>query len=76
MEAHQFPAWLAVLIPVLILVALWDGVWRVISMWKSARNYQLAGFICLAIFSTAGILPLIYLVWCQKDRNPRSGAAP
>jgi len=69
MDAHSFPVWLGVLLPVLILVALWDGTWRVIGMWKSARHKQLAWFICLAIFSTAGILPIIYLVWCQKDRN-------
>ena len=69
MEAHSFPVWLGVLIPLLILVALWDGVWKVIGMWKSARNNQIAWFICLAIFSTVGILPIIYVVWCQKDRN-------
>ena len=40
-------------------------------MWKSARNNQLAWFICLAIFNTVGILPIIYVVWCQKDRNAR-----
>ena len=39
-------------------------------MWKSARNNQLAWIICLAIFSTVGILP-IYVVWGQKDRNLR-----
>jgi hypothetical protein len=59
MDAHHFPVWLGVLIPVLILVALWDGVWKVIGMWKSASNNQLAWFICIAIFSTAGILPII-----------------
>ena len=64
--------WLGVLIPVLIVLALWDGVWKVIGMWKSARNNQLAWFICIAIFNTVGILPIIYVVFCQKDRNPRS----
>jgi len=38
-------------------------------MWKSARNRQLAWFICLAIFNTVGILPILYLVFWQKDRN-------
>ncbi len=65
-------AWLGLLIPVLILIALWDGVWKVIAMWKSARNNQLAWFICIAIFNTVGILPIIYLLACQKDRNPHS----
>ena len=66
---HQLPAWLALLIPVLIALALWDGVWKVIGMWKSARNKQLAWFICIAVFNTVGILPIIYLDLCQTDRN-------
>ena len=69
LDANHFPVWLSVVIPLLILLALWDGVWKAIGMWKSARNNQLPWFICIAIFNTAGILPIIYLVWCQKDRN-------
>ncbi len=67
--AHHPGLWLGLLIPLIILLALWDGVWKVIGMWKSARNYQLAWFICIAIFNTIGILPIIYLAWCQKDNN-------
>jgi hypothetical protein len=72
MDAHDFPVWLGLLIPVIVLLVLWDGVWKTIGMWKSARNKQLAWFICIAIFNTVGILPIIYLVWCQKDRNQHS----
>ena len=62
-------AWLAILIPILVLVAIWDGVWKMVGMWKSARNNQLAWFICLAIFNTLGILPMIYLAFCQRNKN-------
>jgi hypothetical protein len=70
-EPDHLPVWLTLLIPVIILLALWDGVWKVIGMWKSARNKQLAWFICIAVFNTIGILPIIYLALCQKDRNER-----
>jgi hypothetical protein len=69
MDPHHAPLWLGLLIPLIIILAVWDGVWKVIGMWKSARNNQLAWFICLAIFNTVGILPIIYVVWCQKDNN-------
>jgi len=69
MQPNQFPAWLAVFIPIIIILAIWDGVWKCIGMWKSARNKQLAWFICIVVFNTIGILPIIYLLWCQKDRN-------
>jgi len=68
-EPNQFPVWLGLLVPLLIVAAIWDGVWKVIGMWKSARNHQLAWFICLAIFNTLGILPIVYLVFCQRDKN-------
>jgi len=58
----------------LILVAIWDGVWKLIAMWKSARHSQLAWFICLAIFNTAGILPILYILLFQKPAPPPPAA--
>jgi hypothetical protein len=55
---------------VIIPLAIWDGVWKLIAMWKSARHDQLAWFICLAIFSTVGILPILYLLCFQKTAPP------
>jgi len=57
---------LVVFITVIILLAIWDGVWKLIAMWKSARHNQLAWFICLAIFNTIGILPILYILFFQK----------
>jgi Family of unknown function (DUF5652) len=54
------------LIIVVALLAIWDGVWKLIAMWKSARHQQLAWFICLAIFNTVGILPILYILFFQK----------
>ena len=68
-DPNHFPVWLGLLIPVIILLALWDAAWKAVAMWKSARNNQLAWFICIVVLNTAGILPIIYLVWCQKNRN-------
>ena len=57
---------LVLFVTVIVLLAIWDGVWRTIAMWKSARHNQLAWFICLAIFNTAGILPILYILCFQK----------
>ncbi len=69
-NADQFAPWLMVLVPVIILLALWDGTWKVIAMWKSARNNQLAWFVCIAIFNTLGILPILYICFFQKPATP------
>ena len=54
------------LIPVLIVLALWESVWKIIALWKSARNNQLAWFICIALINTIGILPIIYILTHSK----------
>jgi hypothetical protein len=55
------------LIPVIAIVAIWDCVWKLIAMWKAARNNHLAWFICIFIFNTIGILPIIYIL-VNKDK--------
>ncbi|MGI6320433.1 MAG: DUF5652 family protein [Bacteroidales bacterium] len=47
---------------ILIILIVWDMVWRSIALWKSARNKHLAWFICLIIFNTIGVLPIIYIL--------------
>ena len=49
-------------IPLILIVAIWDSVWKLIAMWKAARNNHLAWFICIFIFNTLGILPIIYIL--------------
>jgi hypothetical protein len=55
------------LIPVIIILAIWDTVWKLIAMWKAARANQLAWFIILAVVNTLGILPIIYIVLIRKS---------
>ncbi|MEX2017477.1 MAG: DUF5652 family protein, partial [Candidatus Pacearchaeota archaeon] len=37
--------------------------------WKSAGHKQLAWFVCILIFNTAGILPIIYILFFQKKKG-------
>lgn len=64
----------ALFIVFIVLLAIWEGVWKLIALWKSARHNQLGWFICLAIFNTAGILPIIYILAFQKDRAVQTTA--
>ena len=57
---------IAWLIPVLIIVYLWDITWKMIAMWKAARANQVAWFICIAVFKTLGILPIVYIFIHRK----------
>ena len=56
-------------IPLLVVLMIWEGVWKLIALWKSARNKELAWFICIAIFNTVGILPIIYILINKKKEQ-------
>lgn len=64
----SLPIWVIVL---LVVLALFDAVMKVIALWRSARNNHLVWFIFLAIFNTIGILPIVYLVLHRKKIIPR-----
>ncbi len=57
------------ILALLIVFGIWEAVWKAIAMWKSARNNQLAWFVCILIFNTVGILPIVYILWFQKKRR-------
>jgi len=56
-------AWLIFLIAVL---AVWELIWKGIALWNCGRNNQLGWFVCILIFNTVGVLPIIYLLFFQK----------
>ena len=53
-------------VPLIVCCAIWDGIWKLIGLWKAGRNNEPVWFICIAIFNTLGILPIIYLILCKK----------
>ncbi|MBN2743139.1 MAG: hypothetical protein JXR39_04520 [Marinilabiliaceae bacterium] len=61
--------WSHVLLPLLLGIMLWDGVWKVIAMWHAARRNELGWFVCLAVFNTIGVLPIVYLLRCRRKRE-------
>jgi len=63
-EIHSILPWF---IPLIVIVAIWDSVWKLIAMWKAARNNHLAWFICIFIFNTLGILPIIYILINKEE---------
>jgi len=60
-------------IPLIVLCAIWDTTWKLIGMWKAGRNNELAWFICIAVFNTIGILPIIYIL--LRKKNPKNQVA-
>jgi len=53
--------------PLLIILIIWEGTWKLIAMWKAGRNNHLAWFVCIALINTIGILPIIYILMHRKN---------
>ncbi|MEE4178275.1 MAG: DUF5652 family protein [Bacteroides sp.] len=43
-------------------VILFDGILKLIAMYAAAGRKQTVWYICLAIFNTVGLLPIVYLL--------------
>lgn len=52
----------------IILLVIWSAIWKIIALWKSARNKQRIWFVILFVVNTAGILEIIYLKFFQKRK--------
>jgi len=70
-QSHDFFIWL---IPVVLALTLWESVWKIIAMWRSARNNDMAWFISIAIINTIGILPIVYLLSHKKEEAKQNQA--
>jgi len=55
------PLWLPMAWLVIPLVVVWEMAWKGVALWRAGRNAHLVWFICLFIFNTLGILPIIYI---------------
>ena len=67
---QQFTEIMVWLIPLIIILSVWEIVWKIIAMWKSARNNDLFWFILIAVINTVGILPIIcILIHKKKNEN-------
>jgi hypothetical protein len=53
----------------IIILALWELIWKGIALWKAARNEQKYWFIAMLIINSAGILPILYIFVFQKGKK-------
>ena len=55
-------------IPLLLftVILVWSFVWKLLALWKSARNNSVVWFIVMALINTAGILEILYIFVFSK----------
>lgn len=60
----------------LIVVSIWSLVWKGFGLWYSARSEQKGWYIAMLILNTAGLLPIIYLIWFRPKGNVKVSGKP
>ena len=65
----NLPDWISGFVWLFVILGMWQVVWKAIALWRAGRNSQLAWFICIFIFSTVGILPIIYIFGFSKKKD-------
>jgi hypothetical protein len=63
-----FLAYMHLWLPLLIV---WEAAWKGVALWRAGRNAHLVWFICLFIFNTLGILPIIYIFAFSEKKKKR-----
>lgn len=53
------------------LIVLWSLPWKVLALWKSARQNQKWWFLAFILINTVGLLEILYLfVLSKTKKNP------
>lgn len=70
----ELPVWYIQYFWLIAIVGIFELVLKAFALWHSARGKQLAWYIFLLIFNTAGILPIIYLLFFRKKQSAEKSA--
>lgn len=57
---------------VLLVLLVWEMIWKGLALWRAARRNQSYWFIVLLIINSGGILPILYLLFASSERNTGS----
>ncbi|MBU1245425.1 MAG: hypothetical protein KKH88_04770 [Nanoarchaeota archaeon] len=58
-------------LPLFIILIIWSTIWKGIALWKAGKNHNLVWFVFIFVLNTAGILPLIYVLFFSKKKGKK-----
>ena len=62
---------LGISVVLLVVIAIWSMVWKLLGLWKAARKGSVVWFVVLALINTVGILPMLYIFVFSHMRKPK-----
>ena len=70
--ATGLPGWVIV---VLVIVGLWEVIWKAIGLWHAGSDRNLLWFVLMFVLNTLGILEIVYVFGISRPRRARARAA-
>ncbi len=70
--SNPLPNYVIVLI---VVLGVWEAVWKAIALWRAGGDHNLAWFIVMFVLNTVGILEIIYIFAVSRPRRARESAA-
>jgi len=56
-------------VAIILACIIWELTWKGFALWKAARNNHGVWFVCIIIFNTVGILPIVYLLFNKTKKE-------
>lgn len=53
---------------ILSVISIWSIIWKIIALWKSARNNERGWFLVVLLVNLAGIVEIAYLFYFAKEK--------
>ncbi|HLC52425.1 MAG TPA: DUF5652 family protein [Candidatus Nanoarchaeia archaeon] len=53
----------------IVIIAIWSLVWKGLGLWYAAKSNHKNWFLAILILNTAGLLPIIYLLWFKPEEK-------
>ncbi|MBS3168929.1 hypothetical protein J4210_00455 [Candidatus Woesearchaeota archaeon] len=51
------------------ILLLWTLLWKGIGLWYAAQEKKKGWFLAILVLNTAGLLPIIYLIWFREKEK-------
>jgi hypothetical protein len=65
-SGNVVPGWLIALV---IVLGIWEAVWKAIALWRAGNDRNLLWFVLMFVLNTVGILEIIYIFAISRPRR-------
>ena len=71
MAGEEFATFYADHFALFLIIIIWAAIWKGVALWRAGRNNNLVWFVFIFVLNTAGILPLIYVLFFSKKKRKK-----